>query len=104
MLKSPQLTNNAKIIKNFSYELNDVYCMGLTLLSVAALSDYKNYINLKGNKIIYPKIKSDLSKLKTMGYSHELIKIISYMIEDLEEQRITLKAILNILENNLINF
>ena len=76
---------------SYDKEKNDIWALGITLLSAFVNEDYNNYYEWKNYKINDTLIRSRIMKLrKDLGYSDKLVDMINRMLMSDDFKRISL--------------
>jgi hypothetical protein len=60
----------------YDKEKNDVWALGISLLSMLINEDYNRYYNWERCEISFPAIKKRIQILIQMGYSKELVTFV----------------------------
>ena len=68
----------------YDKEKNDVWALGVSLLSMLINEDYNRYYNWERCEINFPSIRKRIQILIQMGYSKELVTFVKKMLENEE--------------------
>ena len=83
---SPELLENFTRRKNFpdvNEKLCEIFSLGICILSLASLSDYKIFYDFNENKVNFNKIKIELTELiEEFGYSDDLFYFLNLILKE----------------------
>lgn len=97
---SPQLIKpytSKSLDANYNVEKNDVWAIGVTMISVASVSNFKDFYDLTYGNILTDKINERLTMMEQMGYSSYFVRCMANMLNPNEDYRPSLKDLLNFL-------
>lgn len=81
--------------ENYDKLKNDIYAAGMTILSTVFNEDYNKYYDWPNHIVRYDIVKERLVRLLNMGYSKQLVAILSRMLESDENMRVPLNELYN---------
>ena len=93
---SPQLLDNLrnkKVNPNCSQELSDIWAMGVTSLCACVNEDFNKYYDWPNYRVRYDLVKEDLSRMRRIGYSQDLVEFLDRCIEQTEDRRYNMKDV-----------
>ena len=79
----------------YNAEKNDVWGLGITLLSAATVSNFREFYDYTYGNIDLERINEKLDQMAKLGFSQYLIKCVGNMVSTIEDHRPTLKDIAN---------
>lgn len=93
-LMKPYITRKMDLTL-YNPEKNDVWGLGITLISAATISNFREFYDYTYGNIDLERVNEKLDIMGKMGYSPYLIKCIGNMVSTIEDHRPTFKDISN---------
>lgn len=88
----PQALNSMLLgstLNNYDKEKNDVYGIGITILSGLNNDDFNTYYDWNSNVVRFDLVNDRISRLSTeFGYTHNLVSVMRKMLDQDEFTRI----------------
>jgi serine/threonine protein kinase len=93
-LMKPYITKKMDLT-SYSPEKNDVWGLGITLISSATICNFREFYDYTYGNIDLERVNEKLEMMSKMGYSPYLIKCVANMVSTIEDHRPTFKDISN---------
>lgn len=93
-LMKPFITKRMDVTA-YSPEKNDVWGLGITLISAATICNFREFYDYTYGNIDLERVNEKLDQMSKMGYSAYLVKCIANMVSTIEDHRPTFKDISN---------